>query len=190
MPNITDANTIFMLVAFLEANGRNNKEIASEMGISVSSVAKAKAHKLYPACVANMRDHLAEHAANRAVSLAEEFDEEAYSAFGTVKELHKHASMETVRLGAAKDILDRAPSAPRARKYEESAPKMIIQLGVSAVENMRQALSDGGAKVGLQRFDALLSDKLPLEPEKEAKNTEVRAISFDDLPEGPEDGMT
>jgi len=135
-----------IFVALLDATGLKSEEIALQTGYSVDTISRLRQNPLYVLRRDEFRRQIEQGIIERAIDLGRKFDLEAHKAFETLRQLCKSADSDAVRLNAAKDILDRAPNAPKARKITESPGQvgLILQIGAPVVEGMKEALSDVG----------------------------------------------
>lgn len=132
-----------LLVALLDATGRTTDQIAAKTGYTREVIYNIRSSPLYKVEVAEIRKRIEDEAISGVVELPRKFDEEAPEAFNTIKHLHKKAESEPVRLNAAKDILDRAPNAPKIRQYiEGGGGNVTLQIGVKQMEAINEALDD------------------------------------------------
>jgi len=136
-----------LFVAHLIAERRTNAEIAQATKYSEDYVGTLRGDTLIRLKVREISDEIEAKRIQSVTDLGMFFNNAAIEAASGVLDLARSAEMENVRLGACKDILDRAPDAPKAVKYEPSASeKRIIQLGLAAVEGMKEALAETGRK--------------------------------------------
>ena len=134
-----------VLIAFLDTLNHTNVQIADKVGCSVATVTKVRKNPAFKLKKAEIQHRVEEELIREAGNLALRFDLEASKAFDTLVALHTGAEAENVRLGAAKDILDRAPNAPKSQKLTDgTAQGVTIVLGAPAVEGMVEALKDVG----------------------------------------------
>ena len=132
--------------AFCVASGMTNEEAGKTAGYAASRISILKnQNESFIAKVDEFRKEIEERLLNN-TNLVEMFNREAPRAFETLKELHSMAENENVRLGAARDILDRAPIAPKTIKVNEgnSAGGTFIQLSLKETENIMETLESVG----------------------------------------------
>lgn len=140
-----ELSSFHQMIAYKDAVGKGPTAIAQELGCSVQTVYNARGVPEYVALVESVKREIRERLVDNAARVQEAYNEEVMPAFETTRELHKGADSDAVRLGAAKDILDRAPDAPKVQKHlGDIDARMIIQFPVQAVGNMKQALEDVG----------------------------------------------
>jgi len=163
-----------MLMALLEVTGKDPVEIAEVVGYSPNNVRHIRrTNPHYVAYVKELREQLTSEVIAKTADLATRFDLEAPEAFETIKDLHKHSEMDTVRLGAAKDILDRAPNAPKIKQHIEGRDShIILQLGVAQVEGIKEALADVGEREGIELLEGEGYEQVSDSP----KRVEVREV--------------
>lgn len=142
-PNL---NAKHRVAALLEARGELNKnEVAEAVGLSVPYLSSIR-HNVpeYKLLVEKYSKELSERTLDEAAKLLAEFNKEAPHAFTTLVELHGKADRDSVRLGAAKEILDRASIAPKRQEIRDSggAGGITIQLGSQRMGMIVAALED------------------------------------------------
>jgi hypothetical protein len=120
--------------------------VIAETGYNPSRLSILMNHNaLFRAKVAQIQREIEERLIDRATTFGEQVDLMVPDALATVEELNMFAEQEGVRLGAAKDILDRAPSAPKVVKRQESKVEgVVVQIGLQALEGMKKAMRDIG----------------------------------------------
>lgn len=165
-----------VLIAFLDTLNHTNAQIALKVGCSVATLTKVRKNPAFKLKKAEIQHRVEEELIREASNLALRFDLEASKAFDTLVELHTGAEMETVRLGAAKDILDRAPNAPKPQKLTDGTPSGVtIVLGAPVVEGMMEALKDIGESETIELLEGEGFREIATEEsdEREFKVTEV-----------------
>ncbi len=136
------------MIAVLRATGKNCAEISRETGIPYTTVLKRARHDLFPVYLEKYTAIFCEQRLAHEAEIASRFDGEVGAAFDTLVELHRGAEAETVRRGAATDILDRAPAAPKVVKNAiVNDNRTVIQFPVEIVEQMGMALRLAGQEV-------------------------------------------
>lgn len=138
-----------LLAVCLDASGYSPEEISQQTGYAINRISTFRHHnEAYIAKREELLRQIEARTVDRAVDLALQFDEIAPEAFETVRELNRDAEMETVRLNAAKEILDRAPSAPKSRKFVggEGSGGVVIQLGAAQIDGIKATFEDIGDK--------------------------------------------
>lgn len=147
-------NDRHMLAAYKEAAGMKPIQIAQEVGLSPGRLHVVRTSGLYQVFIEGIRREVREKVTDRASQLVDAFNEEAMPAFDTVQELHRNADTDNVRLGAAKDILDRAPDAPKiVKNVGQIDARTIIQLPVKVAEGMVDTLKMVGAGEIVDLYD-------------------------------------
>lgn len=140
-------NTKHKVAALLEARGELNKnEIAEVVGLSPTRLSTIRnSVPEYKLLVQQYTKELAERTLDRAAELLARFNDEAPEAFGTLCALHIKADRDSVRLGAAREILDRATIAPAKRDVSGGGEGgVVIQLGAQRMGMIIGALEDVG----------------------------------------------
>ena len=132
--------------ALLEARGElTTAEIAERVNLTVQYLAQSRCKETYKLQVAHHEREIAERSYDAAAELQKKFNDEAPKAFETMAQLHKRADRDTTRLGAAKEILNRASIAPRPRdRRSEGDGGVTIQIGIKKLEQIYNALEDVG----------------------------------------------
>jgi hypothetical protein len=131
---------VHRLMALDRALGMTNNAIAEKYDYSVSRIGVIFSMPLMKDLVAEFQNQIAQKAIDKAVDLAAWFDAKSPDAAGKIEDLMHHSEIDTVQLQAAKEILDRSPNAPKARKLlDVEARGVILQLPAATVENMKAA---------------------------------------------------
>ncbi len=107
-------------IAIMIAGGFTNKEILAAVGGSDTYLSELKQWPQMQQEVEQYSRQIEEKAIDKAADLVAKFDDESPKAFKTVRSLHREGNSEAVRLRAAKDILDRAPIAPKTKAIHEN----------------------------------------------------------------------
>ncbi|NIQ87868.1 MAG: hypothetical protein GWN93_01740 [Deltaproteobacteria bacterium] len=141
--------------ALLEARGElTTAEIAERVKLSTSYLTQARYKEEYKLLVNHHEREIAERNYDAAAELQKKFNDEAPAAFETMAQLHKRADRDTTRLGAAKEILNRASIAPSPRdRRSEGDGGITIQLGVKKIEQIFNALEDVGDTETIQLLE-------------------------------------
>jgi hypothetical protein len=122
-----------------------NIEIAEKYDLNPNGVSLIRSTPMFKELVREITRDITERAVQRTADLAGRLDSLAPKAVDTLEYLNTRAEMETVRLGAAKEILDRAPNAPKARKVVEQETRgIILQISAEAFQGMRDAAREAG----------------------------------------------
>lgn len=130
------------IVATLLALGKTNKEIAEIVGFTPGTIAKWKKSGKFRLMLAEAEQELRSKLFEKAISLHEQFDIMAPRAAEIMEALMDHAETDNVRFNAARDILDRAPSAPKSQKHIEEKTSTHLHLSLKVTECMREAIED------------------------------------------------
>ena len=132
--------------ALLEARGvLTTPQVAEEVNLSTSYLSQSRSREEYKLLVAHHEKEMIERNYDASAELQKKFDDEAPKAFETISQLHKRADRDTTRLGAAKEILDRASVAPSKQSGREEGPGGVtIQIGIKKLEQIYNALEDVG----------------------------------------------
>lgn len=138
------------LIECLAAMGASVGQISEKLGISKRTVASKLRTPESVLRVESLNRQVLDHFISGAASLGELFDMEAREAFNTLRELNRGLTADVanpvphaVRLQAASQIMDRAPSAP-GRKGEGGTKVLNIVLPESSYRNAQKALEDVG----------------------------------------------
>ncbi len=139
-------NNKHKLAALLEARGELNvTEIAEAVDLSLPRLSTVRNQSVeYKLLVEHYRAELVDRTLDEAAKLIADFNTAAPGAFKSLDSIHKDTgAREGARVAAAKEILDRAPIAPKKRIEGDSKEAGIhIHLGVQSMENIRNALED------------------------------------------------
>jgi hypothetical protein len=128
------------LMALDRAMGATYQDIADKYDYAYNRISIIFQHPLMRELVAKYQGEIAGKATEKAANLAVRLDGLAPRAVDKLAELMDKSEMDTVQLAASKEILDRAPSAPKARKVVESDQRgVVLQLPVATLENMLKA---------------------------------------------------
>ena len=139
-------NNRHRVAALLEARGEVNKnEIAEIVGLSVSRLSAVRSSPEYRLLVEKYQQELIDRTLEESAELLALFNKSARKAHATVDQLVERADRDSVRLGAAKEILDRATIAPKKREFRsEGESGIVIQLGAQKMGMIIGALEDVG----------------------------------------------
>lgn len=138
-------STKHRVAALLEARGElNGKEIAEAVNLSYSRFAAVRTYPEYKLLRETYLKELTERTLDETAKLLSKFNEEAPFAFDTLQELHGKADRDSVRLGAAKEILDRATVSPKKQEHRAGGGEagITIQLGSQKMGMIIGALQD------------------------------------------------
>lgn len=138
-------NARHRVAALLEARGElNAKEIADAINLSYARLAAVRAMPEYKLLVQQYARELVDRTLDKSSELLAKFNEEAPQAFATLQVLHEKADRDSVRLGAAKEILDRSTVAPTKREGSlgDGGSGVTIQLGSQKMGMIIGALTD------------------------------------------------
>lgn len=140
-------NNKHKVAALLEARGElKSQEIAEAVGLSATRLSTVRnTVPEYRLLVEKYQKELAERTLDKASELLALFNDEAIPAFRTLQKLHENADRDSVRLGAAKEVLDRSTVAPTKRVDSGGSESGItIQLGNQRMGMIIGALRDVG----------------------------------------------
>lgn len=135
------------VAALLEARGEMNaREISEAVNLSYSRLAAVRAFPEYKLLVEKYQKELTERTLDEAAQLLAKFNKAAPGAFETLELLHTKADRDSVRLGAAKEILDRASVSPKKQEFRAGGDSggITIQLGSQRMGMIIGALEDIG----------------------------------------------
>lgn len=139
------------LMAYMVASGKTNVEIATRLNCGANRISKIKSSSLFKMLVNELRREIAERVVEQTADLATTFDRGAPRMAEELYNLGIGAEMENVQLGAIKDWLDRAPSAPKARKVVEMDQRgVVLQISAAAFENMVDAAQEVGEPIDVE----------------------------------------
>ena len=158
--------------ALYAALGMKATQIVEKLSISWATWDRWKKDPAFQTEVEQFKEEITQRLIDSKSNLEALFDFEAYSAFETLRDLHKTSEMDTVKLGAAKDILDRAPNAPKQRQERLEDHQHRIFIAGASFENLREALED----VGETDLIDLLPEDYEVEAEKSPDQLEVTRI--------------
>jgi hypothetical protein len=139
-------NNKHKLAALLEARGELNiTEIAEAVDLTLPRLSTVRNNSTeYKLLVERYRSELVDRTLDEAARLISDFNKAAPSAFQSLDAIHKDTgARDGARVAAAREILDRAPIAPKKRTETDSKEAGIhIHLGVQSMQNIRAALED------------------------------------------------
>jgi hypothetical protein len=138
-------NNKHKLAALLDARGEMNaKEIAETVGLHQSRLSVVRNKSIqYKLLVEKYRAELVDRTLDASAELLSDFNRAAPGAFKSIDSIHKDTgARDGARVAAAREILDRAPIAPKKRTEESSEGGVHIHLGVQKITNIRAALED------------------------------------------------
>jgi hypothetical protein len=142
-------------MAIDRAMGRTNAEIAELHGYNAQHVGLIFQMPLMRELVRKYQEEVAQKAIDKVIDLAVWFDATAPSAAAKIKELMDTSEMDTVKLAAAKEILDRSPNAPKAKKFIDIETRgVVLQIPVATFENMRAAAKAVGEPLDIDYTEA------------------------------------
>jgi len=114
---------VHKLMAHYLAMGWSVQQIAEELKYTPHYVNQIANDDRIKALVAEDQRRINEYTIDkettRRAQITSAMNEEAMNAFNTVKSLHRGSAVDSVRLRAAQDILNRAPEAPKLVTREE-----------------------------------------------------------------------
>lgn len=152
-----------------------NQEIGSLLGYSAGRVSTLRNSEVMQPLIEDAKRALAGETGHvlsgkfiedRVQSLMERYDEAAPLAFERTLQLMDTAESEATMLNAAKDILDRAPNAPKTRREEQQDRNVHISFGVEEVNALRAVLAENGTPYEIVE-GAYESAEAPIERETE-----------------------
>ena len=151
-------NTKHKVAALLEARGELQKqEIADAVNLSVGRMMVVRSTPEYKLLVEQYSKELTERTLDEAASLLAQFNKEAPKAFGTLQQLHQKSDRDSTRLGAAKEILDRATASPKkVTALGEQSGGVTIQLGAQRMGMILGALDHIGEHDTIELFEKIL----------------------------------
>lgn len=139
------------LLAQYLAVGKSIHEAATLLGVSEQVVRKLLTKPDVRAMAEKALDELRAAIHARAVDLGTRFDAESEAAFNTLASLHRGTGDDPerpvpyiVRRAAACDILDRAPSAPKAKQSDAESRHLHIHIPPKALGSLTSALREAG----------------------------------------------
>lgn len=146
------------LIEHLAAKGATIGQIAAEVGLSTTTVSKLLKTPESVARVEDINKQIRSQIIQEAATIGDKFDEEALEAFGCLKRLNRGETDDidnpvphAVRLQAATQILDRAPSVPSRKGDGDGSKHLHIHLPEKQFQNAQQALLDVGVVVDLEK---------------------------------------
>ena len=153
MPNnLVNLSPRHILAAHMLASGKSLAETAAETSFSVDTLKRYKSSEdLFKHKIQEIRAQVEEALIQHTINLAIRFDGLAHKATDVSEAILDDAvdSVElrhsTATVNIVKDVLDRAPNSPKSRKFVEGTQaQLVIQLGMKAVEGIKEALTDIG----------------------------------------------
>jgi len=147
----SEIKPIYRLMAVDKALGMSNNEIAEKYKYSVSRVSIIFQSPLMRSIVQDLQSQVEQKLIDKATNLSMRFDRLAPRAVDRLEDLMDHSEMDTVKLASAKEILDRSPNAPKARKLVDvEARGVVLQIPAVAMDNMLQAARIIGEPLDVQ----------------------------------------
>jgi hypothetical protein len=158
------------LIEHMAAKGVPLAQIAYEVGLKNATISNLLRSPESIARVEDINSQIRAQMISEAATIGEQFDEEAPHAFKSLKTLNRGETEDVeypvphaVRLQAATQILDRAPSVPSRKGEGGDARHLHIHLPEKQFQNAQQALIDIGVNTVVEE------DKSTDEPNKDAK---------------------
>lgn len=130
------------VVAALAALGKTNKEIAEIVGHTPMTIGKWRRSNTFQLHLKEAEENMRTCMYEKAMSLHERFDVMAPRAAEILEALMDSAETETVKMKAVQEVLDRAPSAPKSRKFIDERKTTHIHLSMKVTDAMREAVED------------------------------------------------
>jgi enoyl reductase-like protein len=164
-----------VLVAYLEASGKTNREIAKRLGRSEAWVSTTRESVGYAEALQAAMKDISDRIAEEAVDLSMEFNREAKNSFDTVVEIRDGRDYhEGTRLKASLAILDRSSSAPQPRERGAGDNQTVVQIPVQMLENLRTTLVESGRDRVVELID--YSVKTEVAPGTDAERDQEEAF--------------
>lgn len=145
------------MIESLAARGMQIKEIAREVGLTASTVSKLLRTPESIVRVEDIYAQIRSQIISEAAGVGERFDQMAPAAVESLKKLNAGETDDVanpvphaVRLNAATQILDRAPSVPLKKGEDGTGKHLHIHLPEKQFMNAQQALLDVGIVVNAE----------------------------------------
>jgi hypothetical protein len=159
MADLETLKTYQIQAALMEASGKfTTAQIAEQIGMSTMTIYKWRAQPEYKEALmeykaAFERRWLAEMGTDYTGMLNKFIPEALY----TQVQLMRKGEPDSTKLAATRDILDRAPDAPRASRGGAAGEsgKVIIQIGVQARGTIKEAFADIGDGEALELMEGI-----------------------------------
>jgi len=138
-----------LLAVHLEVAGDTSAAICRTCRCAPQTLKQWQAMEEYQAYRRELIDMIGSRIITTTLDLGTRLDSLAQDAITTISDLCRAADSDSVRLHAAKDILDRAPNAPKIQRLVEGSGvgHIQIQIGVGAVQAMKESLLEVGEEV-------------------------------------------
>lgn len=163
-----------LVMALMIAAGWRQKDIAAKLGYTQNRVSIICSSPLFRVQVDRLQKELRE---STVADVVHRIATEAGPSMNVMVELRDHALNENVRLGAAKDILDRNPRIARVSKVEEDRT-LKISFGAPELRQMFGAmLEDEGKPVP----SVIETTAFPIMGREQAVNKPKRARPLDEV---------
>lgn len=141
-----------ILAAHMLASGCSLEETAAETHFHVTTLKSYKAsEEVFKNKIQEIRAQVEKALIQQTINLAIRYDGLAHKATDISEQILNDATDDidrrhgTATTNIIKDVMDRAPNSPKSRKFiEGTQAQLIIQLGMKAVEGIKEALSDVG----------------------------------------------
>jgi len=185
--------TAYRRVLYYELNGESNgAELARLTGYSPQRVWSIRNLPEYKEVLAQLQREVDERVVQGAADLGRRFNKESVEAAEKIFSLRDTAKKEEVQLAASKEILDRAPDAPKSHKVvDQNVRGFILQVTDKVAERLIGAMSPyekelGGAR-GLNAMREKAREVIDVGApvgEKEGGGKETILVSPDATDEG------
>lgn len=145
-------------LAHFFAMGLPNTLISQATGLSEKRLKVLRASPLMQNLIDDAFKALQEHIAPKFLKpITERFNAAIDEALETITDLMAHAESESVKLSAAKEILDRAPEAPKVKKEMVEDRTIRFVFGEDERQTAHQVLQEAGfdARNGYKSLQAL-----------------------------------
>lgn len=172
-------NNKHKLAALLDARGEMNaKEIAETVGLHQSRLSVIRNKSIeYKLLVEKYRSELVDRTLDASAELLADFNKAARGAFKSIDAIHKDTGERGgARVAAAREILDRAPIAPKKRTEESAEGGGIhIHLGVQSMASIRGALEDVEDHETIELLEGEDFEEIPDTVENSEVDSEISA---------------
>lgn len=156
---------VYYMMAMDDVLGMSVVDLAAKYDLHQNRVYMIRKAPAYQMMVEELRRRIIDRTIERQSSLAGKFDAEAPEAFNTIQSIHRDVGMPPgERRKAAIAILDRAPSAPTAKKIDDPVAGKVLQIPEKTFLLFKAAIAEAGETIDVE------FDELPEAQERVDKN--------------------
>jgi hypothetical protein len=166
------------MAALYEATARfsSPSDIAKEVGMTFGDFLQLRENPVYQRIVKSMVEELARVAVENARNPIELFNSQIMPSVRALMVVRDDPfAKDGDRVKAAKEILDKAPDAPRAKKEGDGGTTVVVQVPVSHMKAIRAAFVEDGDGDALDLLEGRDFDSAA---EEGASGEEVKEIEF------------